>query len=144
MNCRAGADVRAQLAAHSGRTFALDLPFARAVFRIGADGAVCAASPLVEPDARITPAAPGGGDVRVEGEAKLLDALSALWRRLADAEGGLAEITGAPLAAELCAAGKEFAGKGKNILREGFFAGEDEVEEFNRRVRAFCAQSRGG
>ena len=119
------------------------MPFHRAVFRIKPNGDLNAVSPLIKADATITPLSGDEVDnARVEGDAKLLNALSTAWSECADIESGLAQIIGAPLASDITGIAKQAASECQQQIRTHFAADEEEVRTFNDRVRKFAAQTR--
>lgn len=146
INRRLSAEVKTHLARHGGRYVALALPGRRMVFVIGGTGELRAASPLVRADAEITPFADSGGggenaddNIRIWGDAKLLTALQMAWKECADIQGGIATITGEPLAADLTGAAKTLAAECKTAI-SAHFVTEEELTAFKTKVRTFATR----
>ncbi len=147
INRRLSPEVKAGLAQHSGRFVALTLPGQRMVFGISQTGELQAASPVVQADAEITPFGADSGNnnddadnkIQIAGDAKLLDALSMVWKECADIQGGLAKIIGDPLAADIKSAAKKVAAEGKTAISEHFVT-KEELNAFKSKVRTFTTR----
>lgn len=145
INRRTSKAARAALCEHAARTVAIELPFHRAVFRITKTGDLTAVSPLIKADATITPLSDNETETaHIEGDAKLLNAISTAWSECADIESHLAAVIGAPLAADITDLAKQASVECKTQIRTHFAADEEEIRAFNTRVRNFTAQARKG
>lgn len=149
INRRLSAEVKESLAKHNGRVVALTLPGRRLVFVIGERGELRAASPLIQADAEITPFAESNNgnneseadNIRITGNAKLLEALQTAWKECADIQSALAKITGAQMAADITAATKTLIKECKTTLTTHFIT-QEELKTFKQKTQTYTTRKK--